>query len=64
MANWTDASIPLYFFVGNHDMWMKDYFQQELNIPVYFEPAPFPLTERNSFVGRMAMASDPERPWV
>ncbi|HMZ99866.1 MAG TPA: UDP-2,3-diacylglucosamine diphosphatase, partial [Ferruginibacter sp.] len=33
MAELTDAGIPLYFFVGNHDMWMKDYFQQELNIP-------------------------------
>ena len=51
MAELTDAGIPLYFFVGNHDMWMKDYFQQELNIPVYFEPVLFPLTERNSLVG-------------
>lgn len=41
LAELTDAGIPMHFFVGNHDMWMKDYFQKELNIPVYFEPAEF-----------------------
>ncbi len=38
LAELTDAGIPVHLFVGNHDMWMKDYFQKELNIPVYFEP--------------------------
>ena len=36
LAQLTDNGIPVHFFVGNHDMWMKDYFQKELNIPVYF----------------------------
>jgi UDP-2,3-diacylglucosamine hydrolase len=40
----TDAGIPIHFFVGNHDMWMHNYLQEELNIPVYFEPK---LIERN-----------------
>ena len=44
LAGMTDAGISMHFFVGNHDMWMKDYFQKELNIPVYFEPKEF---ERN-----------------
>jgi UDP-2,3-diacylglucosamine hydrolase len=26
--------IPIYFFVGNHDLWMEDYLK-ELNIPVF-----------------------------
>lgn len=38
LAELSDAGIALHFFVGNHDMWMKNYFQTELNIPVYFEP--------------------------
>jgi UDP-2,3-diacylglucosamine hydrolase len=38
MAEITDAGIKIHFFVGNHDMWMKNYFQHELNIPIYFEP--------------------------
>ena len=27
LAELTDAGIPIQFFVGNHDMWMNDYFQ-------------------------------------
>jgi UDP-2,3-diacylglucosamine hydrolase len=38
LAELSDSGIPIHFFVGNHDMWMRDYFQLELNIPVYFEP--------------------------
>lgn len=41
LAELTDAGIAVHFFVGNHDMWMKDYFQKELNIPVYFESKDF-----------------------
>jgi len=41
LAEITDSGIRIHFFVGNHDMWMKTYFQQELNIPVYFEPRDF-----------------------
>src|SRR5215471_10265629 len=41
MAELTDLGIKLHFFVGNHDMWMKDYFEKELNIPVYFGPKDF-----------------------
>lgn len=41
IAELTDSGIRIHFFVGNHDMWMKTYFQSELNIPVYFEPKEF-----------------------
>ncbi len=44
LAQLTDAGIPVHFFVGNHDMWMRNYFEQELNIKVYFKPTIF---ERN-----------------
>jgi len=51
LAELTDAGIPIHFFVGNHDMWMKDYFQKELNIPVYFEPVSFEFNNRKFLVG-------------
>jgi len=51
LASLTDANIPLYFFVGNHDMWMKNYFQRELNIPVYFEPKPFTFNNKKFLIG-------------
>ncbi len=41
LAQLSDDGIRLHFFVGNHDMWVKNYFQQELNMQVYFEPREF-----------------------
>ena len=37
IAELKDSGIDIYFFVGNHDLWMKNYFEVELGIPVYFE---------------------------
>lgn len=51
LAELTDAGIPIHFFVGNHDMWMKNYFQEELNIPVYFEPKIFTRQEQKILIG-------------
>ncbi len=51
LAQITDAGIPIHFFVGNHDMWMKDYFQKELNIKVYFNPEEFNLLGKKFLIG-------------
>ncbi|MHA4843369.1 UDP-2,3-diacylglucosamine diphosphatase [Flavitalea antarctica] len=51
LAELTDQGIPIHFFVGNHDMWMRDYFPIELNIPVYFEPKEFVFNSRQFLVG-------------
>jgi UDP-2,3-diacylglucosamine hydrolase len=51
IAELSDAGITMYFFVGNHDMWMKNYFQQELNIPVYFEPQEFVFNNKKFMIG-------------
>ena len=51
LAEITDSGVPVSFFVGNHDMWMKDYFQKELNIPVYFEPVPFQFNGKKFLLG-------------
>ncbi len=51
MASITDSGIPMYFFVGNHDMWMKGYFEKELNIPVYFEPKTFEFNNKKFYIG-------------
>lgn len=51
LAELTDNNIPVHFFVGNHDMWMKNYFQQELNIPVYFEPQTFEWNGKKFMIG-------------
>ncbi|HET6723964.1 MAG TPA: UDP-2,3-diacylglucosamine diphosphatase [Chitinophagaceae bacterium] len=51
LAELSDAGIPMHFFVGNHDMWMKDYFQKELNIPIYFEPKEFERKGKKFYIG-------------
>jgi len=51
LAELTDNQIPVYFFVGNHDMWMSGYFEQELNIPVYYEPRKYLWNGKHFFIG-------------
>jgi UDP-2,3-diacylglucosamine hydrolase len=51
LAEMTDSGIPVQFFVGNHDMWMRGYFEQELNIPVYFEPQRIQINDKKFLVG-------------
>ncbi len=47
----TDAGIPVHVFVGNHDMWMKDYFTQELGCKVYHEPVVMERQGKQLFIG-------------
>src|ERR1035437_4306276 len=47
----TDSGIPIHFFVGNHDMWMNGYFEQELNIKVYHHPETFQFNNKKFLVG-------------
>ncbi len=35
IAEIVDSGIPVYFFTGNHDMWMFDYFENELGVKIY-----------------------------
>jgi UDP-2,3-diacylglucosamine hydrolase len=51
LAELTDQGIPVHFFVGNHDMWMRDYFQNELGIRVYFQPQEFERQGKRLLVG-------------
>lgn len=37
----SDQGIPIYYFTGNHDMWMRDYLAQELNATVSRNPISF-----------------------
>ena len=51
LAELRDSGIKIYFFVGNHDLWMRGYFEDELNIPVYHHPKYFKLNETDFFIG-------------
>ncbi|MCB0398336.1 MAG: UDP-2,3-diacylglucosamine diphosphatase [Winogradskyella sp.] len=41
LAEISDSGVPIYYFVGNHDLWMNGYFEDELNIPVFHKPQEF-----------------------
>lgn len=50
LAEITDSGIPIHFFAGNHDMWMRGYFEKELNIPVYFEQQVFEINGKRFLI--------------
>jgi UDP-2,3-diacylglucosamine hydrolase len=51
LANLSDKGIKIHFFVGNHDLWMKDYLQKELGINVYFKPKEFTYNNKTFLIG-------------
>ena len=51
LAELSDKGIPIYFFTGNHDMWMFDYFPQEFNIPVFRKPQQFEVDGKKFYIG-------------
>ncbi|HLV92890.1 MAG TPA: UDP-2,3-diacylglucosamine diphosphatase [Aequorivita sp.] len=51
LAELSDSGIQIHFFVGNHDLWMHDYFETELNIPVYHDPKEFVFNNKHFFIG-------------
>ena len=51
LAELEDAGIAIYFFVGNHDLWMRDYFQKELDIPVFHQPQEFDINGKLFLIG-------------
>ena len=51
LAEIRDSGIPIYFFVGNHDLWMSDYFEKELKIPVYRDNKEFTFNNKTFLIG-------------
>ena len=51
LAALRDKDIPIFFFTGNHDMWMFDYFEKELGIPVIKKPIKKELLGKKFFLG-------------
>jgi len=51
LAEIRDSGIPIYFFVGNHDLWMEDYFKKELNIPIYRDNQEFTFGGKTFLIG-------------
>jgi len=51
LAELIDAGIAIYFFTGNHDMWMFDYFKKELGIRIFRENILLTVDEKKIYLG-------------
>ena len=51
IASLVDNGVPVYFFTGNHDLWMFRYLQQELGVEVYEKPIELHVSDSNLLIG-------------
>jgi UDP-2,3-diacylglucosamine hydrolase len=51
LATLRDKGLPIYFFTGNHDQWMHDYFESELDIKVFRDVQHFTFNDKKFIVG-------------
>ena len=50
ISSMLEKGIKVYFFTGNHDIWMFRYFQEELGITVFDKPVELRLNDKNLMV--------------
>jgi len=51
LAQLVDAGLHIEYFVGNHDLWMKGYFEEELGISVHHQPQEMQWNNTTFLVG-------------
>ena len=51
LAELSDSGLKIEAFTGNHDLWMRGYFEEELNIPVHHEPVEREFNGKKFFIG-------------
>lgn len=51
LAQLVDAGIEVVFFIGNHDMWMFDYFEKEIGVTIHRKERSFELLGVPFFIG-------------
>ena len=50
IAKLTDKGIPVHVFTGNHDLWMRNYFEVELGCKVYHGPQVFNFNNKACYI--------------
>lgn len=51
IATMIDHGIPIYFFTGNHDLWMFNYLQEELGVDVFKKPIELQINTSSFLLG-------------
>lgn len=50
LAELSDSGIKIYFFTGNHDLWMRDYLSKEIGAEVFFDRRHFIIDGKKFFI--------------
>lgn len=51
LAELADAGVHIHIFLGNHDLWMKDYFQDELGVTLHRRPIQIEIKGKKWLIG-------------
>lgn len=51
IAEYTDSGIPVYWFTGNHDMWIFDYLPSELGVEIIRNPIEVNYFNQSIYIG-------------
>ena len=51
LAALTDNGMRIHLFVGNHDLWMKDYLEKEVGIIIHHKPTIIKEKNKQIFIG-------------
>ena len=46
-----ESGVKIYYFTGNHDMWVQDYFTQQFDCQVFYNQQAFVLNGKRCLVG-------------
>ena len=46
-----DSGVPVYYFTGNHDVWVFDYLPKEVGLQVFYNPIELKINERKFVIG-------------
>lgn len=57
----TDMGVEVHFFTGNHDIWCKDYFEEECGMKVHHDPITIEIGDKLFFLGHGDGLGDPDK---
>jgi UDP-2,3-diacylglucosamine hydrolase len=61
IAEFTDSGIPVYMFIGNHDIWMFDYLPKEIGVTIIREPVEIEIHHKKFYIAHGDGIGDPSR---
>lgn len=50
IAELADKGIKIHFFIGNHDMWCRDYLEKECGVEIHYKPQQITLAGKKLFI--------------